>query len=98
MTCQERVNSGQRTHYKHHKVFYEIYFLEFKAMQTDTGPLGGGGRRGGLIGINPQRRMEGPRHHVGTERPERDSAQKQFDAVLDAIRGRKFARKPERHD
>lgn len=41
----------------------------------------------GLIGFNPQRRMVGARHHVGKERPERDSAQQQFDAVLDAIRG-----------
>lgn len=31
--------------------------------------------------------MVGARHHVGKERPERDFAQQQFDAELDAIRG-----------
>lgn len=40
MRCQEGVTSCQRTHYKHHKVFYEMCFLEFKAMQTWAG--GGG--------------------------------------------------------
>lgn len=44
-------------------------------------------RRDRLIGLNPQRRMVGARHHVGRERPERDSVQQQFDAVLHAIRG-----------
>lgn len=48
----------------------------------------------GLIGFNPHRRTEGPRPHDGTERPDRDSAQQQFDA----IRGRKFASEPQRHD
>lgn len=65
-------------------------------MQVATGPVGGRGgggageemcRRDGLIGWNPQRRMVEARHHVGRERPERDSAQQQFDAVLDGIRG-----------
>lgn len=68
-----------------------------KAMQTATGPVGGGFLPGvagqemckcdGLIGFNPQRRVVGARHHVGKERPECDSARQQFDVVLDAIRG-----------
>lgn len=65
-------------------------------MRTAIGPVGGflpavAGEEmckwDGLIGFNPQRRMVGARHHVGKERPERDFAQQQFDAELDAIRG-----------
>lgn len=68
-------------------------------MQTASGPAGAllpaaAGEEiykcGGLIGFNPQRRTVGARHHLGKERPERDSAQQRFDAVLDAIRGGNF--------